>query len=166
MSDLLRALLPNLLVVVVILVLLGGIFSHLPKSQGQGAPVPTSAAAQPTLTRPSAAATPTATRAPGRPRLSVNPSTLLLPCPATGAATLQLANTGSVAVDWQVTIISTSGSAPGILLDGENTEGGHLNPGEVTQISVTAQMSGAQGSLSISYTGETAPILVPYSLSC
>jgi len=167
MSDLLRALLPILLVAVVILVLVGGLVSRLPKSQGHGAPiVPLTAAAQPTRTILAGTPTPPATRPPSPPRLSVTPSTLLLPCPGTGAATLQLANTGGSPLDWQASIISTSGSAPGILLDGENTESGHLTPGAVTQISVTAQVTGAQGSLSITSTGESAPVEVPYSLNC
>ncbi len=166
-GDLLGALLPLLVVILVVLVVLGGLLSHLPRNQGQGAPsAPVTVATQPTQAPLSGTPAPPATTLPRPPQLSANPSTLLLPCPGTGAATLQLANTGGAALAWQASIISASGGAPGILLDGENTESGHLNPGETTQISVTAQVRGAQGTLSITFTGESAPLNVPYSLNC
>ncbi len=167
-GDLLWALLPILLAGVVILVLVSGIVSRLSQHQEYpAAPVTSGAQSTPTAPPPGTAVpAPSATTPARLPRLSVTPTTLLLPCPGTGAANLQLSNTGAVALNWQAAIISASGGQPGILLDGENTETGHLNPGAVTEISVTAQLRGAQGSLSISYSGEPAPILVPYSLNC
>src|SRR5579859_677744 len=139
------------------------------------APTPT-ITAQPT-SPPTPAPSPTATAQPsptvtlppgggGTTQLSVNPPALLVPCPATGAATLQLVDTGAQPLDWQATPIGASGGSPVIFLDGQFTEHGHLNPGEVAQISVTAQVRGAQGIISMNYTGGSSPVTVSYSVNC
>lgn len=124
-------------------------------------PSPTATA----IGQPTATATPgtgvTQTPAPGSAALTVNPSVLLVPCPGNGAATLQLVNSGSQPLDWQA-----APSDSGVLLDGAPSERGHLNPSDVTLVSVTAQTQNAQGTITITYTGGASPISVSYSVSC
>ncbi len=173
MGDLLRALLPILLALLVIAFVAFELLGHLPGMQGQPA------TAEPHLTQPPHPAatiqlSPTsapiasvvASQPPGAARLSVTPSVLALSCPATGEALLQLTNSGAVALDWVATISSPSGTDPGILLDGEPSETGHLNPGEVFEISVTAQARQAQGVINIRYSGASSALQVPYSVDC
>jgi hypothetical protein len=161
--GILNALLPVVLVLLVIAFLGYELVGHLPKPGEPAAPGSATASARPT---PRATPQPTIATPVGPPQLSVTPPSLLLPCPATGAATLQLANTGVVAFDWQAIILSTSSADPGILLDGETSESGHLDPGALFQMSVTAQERNAQGTISIRYTGASGPIAVPYSVGC
>jgi hypothetical protein len=118
----------------------------------------------PTIT-PQPSATPTPSGAGGT-QLSVNPPVLVLPCPGSGAAPLQLVDTGSQPLDWQAAAAGANGAGPGILLDGAASEQGHLNPGEVAQLSVTAQTTDAQGTITITATGAANPITVAYSVSC
>ena len=176
LGGLARALLPILLVLVVMLFLAYELANRLPKTEGHPTVSVTAhpTTALPTTQQPTSAPTviitpspqPIVTPLPVPGQLSVSPSSLLLPCPGTGAATLQLANIGATALDWQVTISSASGGAPGILLDGAPSENGQLAPGEVNQISVTAQALNAQGTLNVSYSGASAPIAVAYSVTC
>jgi hypothetical protein len=187
-GSMLKALWPFLLALVVIVFGAYQIVSRAPKAESQATPVPAATSttlsaptatptgqptAAPTTTptataQPSPTATPqpTATASAGGGQLSVNPPVLLLPCPGTGAATLQLANTGAAAFAWQATPTGASGGNAGILLDGAPTERGQLNPGEVTQLSVTAQAANAQGTIAITYTGASTPVTVSYSVNC
>ncbi len=129
---------------------------------------PATSAPSPTATA-TAQPSPTATPPPGgggTTQLSVNPPFLQVPCPATGAATLQLVDSGAQPLDWQATPTGASGGSPGILLDGQFSERGHLSPSEVAQISVTAQVQGAQGIISITYSGGSSPVTVSYSVNC
>jgi hypothetical protein len=123
-------------------------------------PLPTATTApQPTATSP--LASPTAPQATGSTQLSANPQVLLVPCPGNGAATLQLVNTGSQPLNW-----NAAPSGAGILLDGVTSESGHLNPGDVTLVSVTSQVQSAQGTITINYTGGAGTVTVPYTVSC
>jgi hypothetical protein len=177
MGDLLRAMLPILLALLVIAFVAFELLSQFPRGGGQPAIVAThpAQATQPVATSqhpptsvptlPVVASQPPVT-SPGTARLSVSPTVLALPCPATGEALLQLTNTGAVALDWAATIVSSSGADPGILLDGEPGETGRLNPGEVFQISVTAQARQAQGVIIVQYSGSSGFIQVPYRVDC
>jgi hypothetical protein len=177
LMGLARGLLPVVLALAVILFVAYTLTSHLPQA-GSHAPGSATSPAQLTsaapTTQPTSAPTviatvspqPIVTPPPLPGQLSVSPATLLLPCPGTGGATLQLANVGGASLDWQVTISSASGGAAGILLDGAPSEQGQLAPGDIIQLSVTAQAQGAQGTLNVSYTGAPAPIAVPYSVAC
>ncbi|HEU5199040.1 MAG TPA: hypothetical protein VFU32_05355, partial [Ktedonobacterales bacterium] len=123
-------------------------------------PLPTATTApQPTATSP--LTSPTASPAAGSTQLSANPQVLLVPCPGSGAATLQLVDTGSQQLDWTATP-----SGAGILLDGAASESGHLNPGEVALVSITSQVQNAQGTITVTGTGGFNPITVPYTVSC
>ena len=176
LGGLARALLPILLALAVMLFLAYELANRLPKTEAHPTvsvtahPTTALPTTQPPTSAPTAIITPSpqpiVTPPPVPGQLSVSPSSLLLPCPGTGAATLQLANIGATALDWQVTISSASGGAPGILLDGAPSENGQLAPGEVNQISVTAQALNAQGTLNVSYSGASAPIAVAYSVTC
>ncbi|HEU5367385.1 MAG TPA: hypothetical protein VFU69_02930 [Ktedonobacterales bacterium] len=171
LGDMLKALLPILLALVVIVFVAVEVVSRAPKSTGQTTP-----GSVPSVTYPTQPAQPTSTGAPAstltpspRPaaaQLSVSPSSLQLACPASGASQLQVTNTGGTAFDWQAAAASTAGGDPGILLDGANPESGHLNPGEVTQISVTAQAATAQGTITITASGGASQVTVPYSVNC
>ncbi|HEY7349927.1 MAG TPA: hypothetical protein VH599_16535 [Ktedonobacterales bacterium] len=187
MGGVLKALLPFLLALVVIVFLSYVVISRLPKTEGQTSPGRTLATALSTPTAtpasqpsPPASATsqpspqpsptptlqPTATTPAGPAQLSVNPPLLALPCPGTGEAPLQLANTGSAPLDWQATAAGASGGDAGILLDGAPSEQGHLNPGEVAQISVTAQTTTAQGTITITSSGGSGPVTVSFRVNC
>lgn len=189
MAEMGKALLPFLLALLAIIVVAYAVVSRLPKTAGQAAPVPArtaptlpsvaSATSQPPSTAaPTATATaaapptpattpqPTTTTPAGTAQLSVNPPALLVPCAGTGAASLQLANIGTAPLDWQATARGASGGAAGILLDGAPGERGHLNPGDVTEISVTAQAAAAQGTITISAAGLATPINVAYRVNC
>ena len=122
----------------------------------------TTATPQPT-TSPTAQPTATSPPSPGTTQLSVNPPTLTIPCPGTGAASLQLLNTGSQPLAWQA---SVSGAPGEVLLDGATSEQGHLNPGDEATISVTAETQGVHGAITITYSGAPAPISVGYSVGC
>ena len=122
-------------------------------------PQPTATTAPPPTAPP--AASPTTPPAAGSTQLSVNPPVLLVPCPGSGAATLQLVDTGSQALDWRA-----RPSGAGILLDGAASESGHLAPGGVALVSVTAQTQSAQGTITITSTGDSAPAVVSYMVSC
>jgi hypothetical protein len=165
LGDMLKALLPILLALVVVVFVAAEVVSRVPKSNGQTTPASATSATQPGSTG-APASTVTASPQPVSARLSVNPSSLHLPCPASGAALLQVANTGDAGFDWQATAASAAGGDPGILLDGTNPDSGHLNPGEVTQIGVTAQAASAQGTITITATGGAAPATVTYSVNC
>lgn len=156
--------------------------SHLPSSDAQSAhstalpqvaqtattapeptytplPQPTATTAPPPTATP--AANPTTPPASGSTQLSVNPPVLLVPCPGSGAATLQLVDTGSQALDWKATP-----SGAGVLLDGAASESGHLAPGGVALVSVTAQTQSAQGTITVTSTGDSTPAVVSYMVSC
>lgn len=189
LGGLLKGLLPFLALVVIVF-LAYQVASRLPRAEGQATPIPAAtapahpaptatatlpptatsvttptatAAAQPS---PTAAPRPTPTTPAGGAQLSVNPPVLALPCPGTGGATLQLVNSGAIPFDWQATPASAVGGDAGILLDGASSERGHLSPGAVTQISVTAQTATAQGTITITYTGGANPVTVSYSVTC
>jgi hypothetical protein len=118
-------------------------------------------------TRPTASPTIQPTAAPppnaGAAALSVNPPQLTIPCPGTGAAALQLINTGAAPLDWQAAV---NGPANEIWLDGAASEQGHLSPGDEAIINVTAQARGLQGTISITYTGAPYPIMIAYRVNC
>jgi hypothetical protein len=167
----LKALLPILLALVVIVFVAAEVISRVPKSAGQSAPASATSATHPTQPAQSGAtsapaSTVTPSPQPASAQLSVDPSSLQLPCPASGASQLQVENTGGTAFDWQAAAASTAGGDPGILLDGDNPDSGHLNPGEVTQISVTAQAATTQGTITITATGGASQVTVPYSVNC
>lgn len=171
LRDMLKALLPILLALIVIIFVAVTVVSRVPKSPGQITPGSSTAATQPTQPARStstSASAPTITPSPqpASAQVSVSPSSLQLPCSASGASLLQVANTGHTAFDWQAAAASASGGDPGILLDGANPDSGHLNPGEATQISVTAQAASAQGTITITATDSASPISVPYSVNC
>jgi hypothetical protein len=175
----LKALMPFLLALVVVAFLAYGVISRLPKSEHRGAPVPVTTStsfptpkatttSQPISTSTATpAATITAQPSPpaGAGQLSVNPLVLVLPCPGSGAASLQLANTGATLLDWQATVAGAAGGDAGILLDGAASENGQLKPGEVTQISVTALAATAQGTITLTAAGAN-PVTVSYSVTC
>ena len=182
-SGTLRVMLTLGVVLMLIVFLAYEAVSHLPLSDNQSshAPVPTqivatattapeptntplpqptaTTAPQPTATTP--AASPTASPAPGSTQLSVNPPVLLVPCPGSGAATLQLVDTSSQSLDWHA-----APSGAGILLDGTASESGHLAPSDVALVSVTSQTQNGRGMITITYTGGSSPIIVTYMVSC
>ncbi|HEU5368262.1 MAG TPA: hypothetical protein VFU69_07350 [Ktedonobacterales bacterium] len=171
LGDMLKALLPILLALIVIVFVAVEVVSRVPKSSGQTTPGSSTSATQSTQpVQPTATSAPASTATPSpqpaSAQLSVSPSSLQLPCPASGASQLQVANTGDTALDWQAAAASAAGGDPGILLDGANPDGGHLNPGEATQISVTAQAASAQGAITITATGGANSVTVPYSVNC
>jgi hypothetical protein len=116
--------------------------------------------APPTSTTPPE---PTVPAAPGQAQLTVNPTVLLVPCPGSGAGTLQLVNTGTQPLNWRASVSSASGGKSGIVLD---VAQGHLEAQGITFINVTALAQGAQGTISISYTGAASAATVTYSVSC
>ncbi len=107
--------------------------------------------------------TATAPVASGQAQLTLNPAVLLVPCPGGGAGTLQLVNTGMQPLNWTARASSRSGGGPGVTLD---VAQGQLEPQGSAFINVTALTQGAQGTISISYTGATSPTTVTYSVSC
>ncbi len=183
LSGMLKALLPFILALLVIAFLAYTVVSRLPTSAGQNAPgtagtaatlptpgaTPTAPTAEPPASpQPSPTTTPQPTLTPpaGTVQMSVNPPALLLPCPGTGAATLQVANIGTTPFDWQAAASGASGGDAGILLDGAISEQGHLNPGALTQISVTAQTATAQGTITVTAVGAPGPVRVSYRVNC
>jgi hypothetical protein len=100
---------------------------------------------------------------PGAAALAVNPTILLVPCAGAGAATLQLVNTGAQPLNWRASAQGAAGGKAGIALD---VAQGHLEVNGVALINVTALARGAEGTISISYSGATSPTTVAYSVSC
>lgn len=126
----------------------------------QFAPTDTPAAPTSTTAPQQTATSPAAS---GQAQLTVNPTVLLVPCPGGGAGTLQLVNTGMQSLNWTARVGSRSGGGPGVTLD---VAQGQLEPQGSAFINVSALTQGAQGTISISYTGATSPTTVTYSVSC
>jgi hypothetical protein len=126
-------------------------------------PLPTRTPFVPPTSTPTTQPTATMPATPGLAQLAVNPPVLLVPCPGGGAGTLQLVNTGVQPLNWQASVSSLSGGNPGIALD---VAQGHLEADGVAFINVTALARGAQGAITLGYTGAANPAMVTYSVSC
>jgi hypothetical protein len=104
---------------------------------------------QPTPTRIPPTATPS-----GPARLTASPTSLTLPCPGAGAATLTLSNTGGRAAAWTASVSTGASVSP---------RSGTLQPGDSADLSV-ASLGATRGTVTIRWSGGSTK--VAFHVSC